>query len=144
MPEPAVNKNSRSFHIGQNAGLIISSAAAFSFAIAVSGWIILFSDIADIKTALAYIRIERTTQIDDLKKTVQNLEPKVQNLVIQLAALEALTKSNIERLDRRRLQIDKLEDDELKHEIEQLKLEQEVEQPNRKSIQKERMLQRSK
>ena len=144
MPELAVNKNSRSFHIGQNAGLIISSAAAFSFAIAVSGWIILFSDIADIKTALAYIRIERTTQIDDLKKTVQNLEPKVQTLVIQLAALEALTKSNIERLDRRRLQIDKLEDDELKHEIEQLKLEQEVEQPNRKSIQKERMLQRSK
>ena len=79
--------------IDQNVGLVVCSVSVFSFAIAVSGWIILFSNINDMKSRIEYGQLERESQILDLKHTVQNLQTRMHNIYDKLERIDANIKA---------------------------------------------------
>jgi hypothetical protein len=76
-------------------GFLLCILAGSVLALAFGGWMVLFSDIADVKSRLENIRTERNAQISDVRGTMQKLDLGIDALVAKLDQVETLARARI-------------------------------------------------
>ena len=80
-------------------GLFLCATGAAAYAIAVSGWILIFSEVVELKTRIEGMREDCDLLAAEVRATVQKLELKLEVLSNQLDNLESLTRSGRSRAE---------------------------------------------
>lgn len=104
------NKRRSWMEIDHRIGLLLCATGGGAFAVAVSGWILIFSELTELKARIQGVREERVLLATEVKTTVQKLELKLEALGNKLDNLESLTRSGRDRADLRDTRLTEMQD----------------------------------
>lgn len=97
--------------INESEGFFICIGIFLAFAVMVSGWLAITLEFSAVKRRFDRTELQRTSQIGELKSTIQDISTKLEIVTERLGQIDAVGRHHVQALDERLLRLSRVEED---------------------------------